>query len=615
MGLLVPITLFGWIPVVLFLFAVLPPRRAVIVAFVAGWLLLPNAGYTFQGLPDYNKVLATTLGVLLGTVLFDSGRFFAFRPRWADLPMLIWCLCPIASSLSNDLGLYDGLSASHRHLTTWGLPYLIGRLYLGEADGLRELATAILIGGLLYVPPCLYEIRMSPQLHRMLYGFAIWGGTRYGGYRPQVFLSNGLELGMWMTAACLMGYALWAGGTIKRLWGLPFGALLLGLLLVTVLCKSTGALLLLAVGLAVLWVVRRTGSSLPVWVLILVSPLYMAVRTPGLWSGETLVELTQTYINEERAQSLEFRLINEDMLAVKALQRPVFGWSGWGRNRVYDEHGRDISITDGLWIIALGVNGLVGLGALTMTFLLPPALLLRFPVRSWSTSGLAPAAALAVLLGLYLIDNLSNAMVNPIYMLAAGGLVGLACPGSGWSGIGPLLELGRDLKEQGRPLEAAETWRRALEGGAGPPVDEADRGALADARNDLAWLLAADPGSAAHDPTEAVRWAREAVAEDPARGAYWNTLGAALYRAGDPRAAIEALRRSVELSGGGPFDDLLLALAHGRVGEAAAAVGHLKRARERLSQHALAHADLDRLRSEAEAEAVTLRDRDRNPSP
>ncbi len=601
MGFLVPIALFGWIAVVLFLFTVLPPRRAVVLAFVAGWLLLPNAQYAFQGLPNYDKVLATVLGVLLGTALFDMDRFLTFRPRWADLPMLIWCLCPIASSLTNDLGLYDGLSGFHRQIWIWGLPYLIGRLYLDSTDGLREFALAILIGGLIYIPPCLYEIRMSPQLHRMLYGFAIWGGTRYGGYRPQVFLVNGLELGMWMTAACLMSYALWAGGTIKRMWGLPFGTLLLGLLGVTLLCRSTGALLLLVVGIAVLWAVRRTKWSLAVWALVLVSPLYMAVRTPGIWSGESLVHLAKTYINEERAQSLEFRLINEDMLAAKALQRPVFGWGGWGRNRVYNEDGRDISVTDGLWSIALGINGLVGLGSLTLVFLLPIVLFLwRYPARSWITPKLAPAAALAVLLGLYLIDNLSNAMVNPIYMLAAGGLVGLDRHRAGRSKAGPLLALGRDLKEQGQSLEAASAWRQALDlWDVEPPDDDAGRRDQANTFNDLAWLLAADPNSPAYNPTEAVRLARLAVAEDPTCSTYQNTLGTVLYRAGDPEAAIATLQRSVELSGGSPFDHLSLALTLDRLGDASAAMDHLRHAEDQIQRLFPTPLDLDRLRSEA----------------
>ena len=73
-----------------------------------------------------------------------------------------------------------------------------------------------------------------------------WEGTRLGGYRPRVFLSTGLELGMWMTCSTLSAFWLWADGTIRRLWGLPFGWLVLGLFITTVLCKSSGALVLLA---------------------------------------------------------------------------------------------------------------------------------------------------------------------------------------------------------------------------------------------------------------------------------------------------------------------------------------------------------------------------------
>ncbi len=41
--------------------------------------------------------------------------------------MAVWCACPIASSLTNGLGLYDGLSASFGRFVMWGLPYLLGR--------------------------------------------------------------------------------------------------------------------------------------------------------------------------------------------------------------------------------------------------------------------------------------------------------------------------------------------------------------------------------------------------------------------------------------------------------------------------------------------------------
>jgi tetratricopeptide (TPR) repeat protein len=154
-----------------------------------------------------------------------------------------------------------------------------------------------------------------------------------------------------------------------------------------------------------------------------VTPFYEVTRAWNLWSARELVDLSRSAINEERAESLEFRMVNEDMLAAKALQRPVFGWGGWGRARVYNAEGKDISITDGYWIIALGNHGIVGMASLTASCLLPLVLLtFRYRVRSWTTPAVAPAAALAILLGLFMIDNLSNAMLNPIYTLAIGGL-------------------------------------------------------------------------------------------------------------------------------------------------------------------------------------------------
>ena len=76
---LVPITLLGWIPVIVLIFAALPPRRAVIVAFILGWLFLPMSGYSLPGLPDYTKRSATGLGVLLGTLLFRSDGLLHLR--------------------------------------------------------------------------------------------------------------------------------------------------------------------------------------------------------------------------------------------------------------------------------------------------------------------------------------------------------------------------------------------------------------------------------------------------------------------------------------------------------------------------------------------------------
>ena len=47
---------------------------AVIAAFLIAWLFLPMAGFRLAGLPDYTKMSATTLGVLMGAALFDADR-------------------------------------------------------------------------------------------------------------------------------------------------------------------------------------------------------------------------------------------------------------------------------------------------------------------------------------------------------------------------------------------------------------------------------------------------------------------------------------------------------------------------------------------------------------
>ncbi len=428
MSIFVPVALFSWPLVVLVLFSTVPARRAVITAFLFAWLFLPVAAYEVPGLPDYTKTSATSYAVVLGVLLFDSARLTRFRPSWIDLPLVIWCVTPLVTSVLNGLGAYDGMSSVASEIVAWGIPWFIGRLYFGDPDGLRELAIGVFIGGLIYVPLCLYEIRMSPQLHDMIYGYHqhSFGQTkRFGGWRPVVFMQHGLAVGFWMTSASLAGVWLWRSGVLRHVRGVSMSALVPALLVTTVLCKSAGSLILLAVGAFILFATRWTRS--PVWMMLLIAaPIaYMGLRATGDWSGRPLIAFAEM-ISDERAGSLQVRLDNEDLLAEKARERPAFGWGGWGRNRVYDDRGRDMTITDGLWIITFGQRGLVGLAALYGMLLIPAGLALRqWPAAAWSSPEVAPIAIAAALLALFACDSLFNAMVNPVYMLCAGSLVGM----------------------------------------------------------------------------------------------------------------------------------------------------------------------------------------------
>jgi len=430
---LVPIMMFGWIPIVLILFVKFTPRRAVIIAFIFAWLFLPIAKYSLAGLPDYTKMSATCWAIFIATALFNSQRLLSFRLKAIDIPMIIWCLSPLFSSLTNGLGLYDGVSGSLTQTVVWGFPYLIGRMYFDDLEGIRDLSIGIFIGGLIYIPLCLFESRMSPMLHYIFYGYnqhSFAQTYRWGGWRPMVFMNHGLMVGVWMMSSSLIGLWYWLSGSLKKLRGFSVFWLALALTITLILCRSSGAIALFLLGILVLFLTKKFHSKIFMICLIAIPLFYLSSRSIGMWSGHNLVDFISQNISQDRALSLEFRFNNENILVDKALQRPVFGWGGWNRSRVYNEHGRDISVTDGLWVLSFGKNGIVGLCSLTLSILLPVVLLLRkFSVKDYFNPSIASAMAISTLLILYMIDNLLNAMVNPIFMVAGGGLAAIAIRG------------------------------------------------------------------------------------------------------------------------------------------------------------------------------------------
>ncbi len=139
-----------------------------------------------------------------------------------------------------------------------------------------------------------------------------------------------------------------------------------------VLVKSTGAIALGLGGGTVLWLSKATALRLWPLLLVGVPVVYTASRATSLWSGSDLVDITSANVEADRAQSLEVRFTNESMLIHKALERPLFAIrADEDRFRIVNEYGKDISITDGLWIIVLGDRGVIGLVALGTALLLP----------------------------------------------------------------------------------------------------------------------------------------------------------------------------------------------------------------------------------------------------
>jgi tetratricopeptide (TPR) repeat protein len=130
---------------------------------------------------------------------------------------------------------------------------------------------------------------------------------------------------------------------------------------------------------------------------------------------------------------------------------------------------------------------------------------------------------------------------------------------------------------------------------------------LAQARNNLAWQLATSADPSLRKPEEAVTLARKAIENSPQEANYHNTLGAALYAAGDWDGAAAALTKSIALNkdGGTASDFYFLAMAHARRGDLAVAREWFDKAVRWTSANKPNDPQLIRFRDEAKALLAT----------
>ncbi len=268
------------LPIVLLLFKRFPTDRAVVISFILAWLFLPQrTTFAFPGLPNYDRTSATSYSIILATYLYNPQTFRTFKFGWLDIPMLMWCISPFLSSITNNLGPYDGFSSMLTQIIKYGIPYFLGRLYLNNFKGLQELAIGIFVSGIVYAPLCILESLISPQLHRMVYGYhgieQFSQSYRLGGYRPNVFMNHGLATGMWMMTAVLIALWLWQSGTLKKFLHIPMNLWFIGLYVTHLLVRSTGAYMYMAFGVVILFCAKFLRTAFPKLLLILLLSSYL----------------------------------------------------------------------------------------------------------------------------------------------------------------------------------------------------------------------------------------------------------------------------------------------------------------------------------------------------
>jgi len=470
--------LLGWPIISWILFRVMKsPERALIATVIWGYLLLPTQiGYNFPFIPTIDRIMVPSLAatILYPIALRRQARKERNRQRRAEaqnaLPrrgapaaaeaavppepqsaerrktrgpslsrvtLLIWLLAgflicsPLLTWLGNraptsngamilpGMRVTDIFSIALRTLVML-LPFWLARKALVTREARLDFLRIFVWGALVYSVMALIEIRMhSPFFNLNIYGF--FQGTwfmqiRDGGFRPIIFLKHGLRVGIFLCMGVLAAATLAraSSGRTRVRW---LGATL-WLFAVLAVSHNLGALLITLVLLPVVLLAPLRLQAFAAAVIAGVLLVYPLARGGGLIPAERILAGIES-ISADRARSFQVRLNNEDILLARANLQPLTGWGGWGRNRVFDpETGKDISITDGMWIILMGMYGWTGYLAYFGLFCLPALLYWRMRNRIGPMDPVD--LGLLLMLCANIVDLIPNSSMLPILWMLSG---------------------------------------------------------------------------------------------------------------------------------------------------------------------------------------------------
>jgi hypothetical protein len=430
---------FLWVPISLLLFRRYPMRIAFLLNFVGGWAVLPAARYveSGHGIPywiigtslesEYFLTKATIVGFcgLLALLVFDRTSIQRFRLTVWDLPMGMWLLAPLLSSIANPGNLGEGFAGEIYQILAWGSPYLIGRLYFTDTKSLRLAAKAFVVGGLVYIPFCILEIFKGPLIYSHLYGYQpyqMMGAERFLGYRPTVLLENGNQLGVWMATATLIAIWLWHRKAARTIMYIPIFWVAISLFLVTIACQSTEAIIMLLVLIPFIFVDPRHLNRTVSIVLVVGILAFAAFRITNYVSIRDLVKdnpiahSVSTYLKGIGKGSLEWRVDQDEQHINKALNEPILGfgtWNWWqeGPMRPW-----------GLWLLTFGMYGSVGLVSLEALLLIPALRAVWFPLARSDIGYTNMRHTLSAAVLISAVDSLLNSTVVLPLLLVIGGM-------------------------------------------------------------------------------------------------------------------------------------------------------------------------------------------------
>lgn len=427
-----------WPIVTVWLYRTKTVTEATLWAILGAYMLLPvRTEIDLPMIPPLGKESIPALAAFLACRFVARRRIPIFgRVDLVSCLLFLFILVPfVTAELNGDavfagghqltpMSHYDALSAAVNQLIIV-MPFFLGRRLFRTYEDQLLMFQILIVAGLFYSLLILFEVRMSPQLHRWVYGYFphnFGQQKRYGGFRAVVFMGHGLLVAFFVATTVLASTVFWQLKLKVRQFSMS--RITYFFLLVLLLCKSVASLLY---GLAAFILVKFTSFNMQLRaarIFALLALLYPTLCIMNLFPHQALMDWVVS-IDAERAQSLGVRFDNEHALLEHARKRFFFGWGGWGRSRIFSEEtGRDVTLTDGRWIITFGQFGWLG-------FIAEFGLLALPVFRAFSASKLVKnqkeltlLSAHALLIGLVMVDQLPNASLAPWLWLLVGILLG-----------------------------------------------------------------------------------------------------------------------------------------------------------------------------------------------
>ena len=409
---------------------------------IGGWWLLPVTQYgpaaltiptpwwvVGIALPSdmlVTKAWIAPLVAFTGAAIREPQRLRNWRPTLFDLPMAAWCLWPLADGLRSPAN-PPGWLASLYVTGAWGLPWLIGGVWLSDPEGRLKLTQAIALSGIANLPVAIIEGARPAMLYRLIYGphpFLTDGIVRYVGYRPLGFFEDGNLYGLWAALAAFAALAV-----LRDREGRAAGWMALAILnvAIAIASQSVGAIFLLGIGVALLLMWR-----LPIFLPALAGAAALALLLAAIhFSGAVPVQaLGRTSAGQHLIGAMRgigrgsflWRVSQDSKTLATISAHPLGGTAQWDWFRPYGTR------PWGQALLLIGQYGLVGLalawGALVAAC---GAALIRMR-RLGETSMSDPALPLAIMVLLALADALLNAFFFSPAILAAGAIAVSASP-------------------------------------------------------------------------------------------------------------------------------------------------------------------------------------------